>query len=157
MAWTSTLVRVGSLEFSTPSYLPITTFPFPPGFCCIAFFSPLSAPLESNSSKLIELCKATSFQVSSKFQAMCVVFHLFSFESLASFKNKRRTEKSEEENWYFLLLLLHFFELRLWSKQFATLWGEGFCCSQKNVCIFYKWFFFLVLFARSSHQHMFLR
>jgi hypothetical protein len=46
------------------------------------------------------------FQASSKFQAMCVVFHLFSFESLASFKNKRRTGKSEEENWYFLKLQL---------------------------------------------------
>jgi hypothetical protein len=33
------------------------------------------------------------FQASSKFQAMCVVFHLFSFKSLASFKNKRSREK----------------------------------------------------------------
>jgi hypothetical protein len=71
MGWTSTLVSVGSLEFSTPSYLPITTFPLPPGFCCIAFFSPLSASFERNSSELVELCNATSFQVSSKFQAMC--------------------------------------------------------------------------------------
>ncbi len=119
------------------AYPPINTPPFHPDFCCIAFFSPMLAPLERNSSKLVELCKCTSFQVSSKFQAMCVGFHLFSFESLESFKNKRRTEKSEDENWYFLLLLLllHVFELPLWSKKFATLWGEGFCCSQKNVCI----------------------
>ncbi|KAH8950311.1 hypothetical protein BDL97_10G078400 [Sphagnum fallax] len=65
MGLTSTLVKVGSREFSTPSsYPPINTSPFRPVFCCIAFFSPLSAPLERNS-KLVELCKSTSFQVSS--------------------------------------------------------------------------------------------
>jgi hypothetical protein len=77
MGWTSTLVRMGSLEFITPSYLPITTFPFPRSLCCIAFFSPLSAPSERSSSKFVELCNFTSFQVSSKFQAMCVVVSIF--------------------------------------------------------------------------------
>ncbi|CAM6064840.1 unnamed protein product [Sphagnum tenellum] len=74
MGLTSTLVKVGSREFSTPSsYPPINTSPFRPVFCCMAFFSPLSAPLERSSSKLVQLCKSTSFQVSSKFQAMCLV------------------------------------------------------------------------------------
>jgi hypothetical protein len=46
--------------------------------------------------ELLQTCRALQvylFQASSKFQATCVVFHLFSFESLASFKNKRSTEK----------------------------------------------------------------
>jgi len=155
MGWTSTLVRVGSLEFSTPSYLPITTFPFPLGFRCIAFFSPLLAPFERNSSNLVELCNANSFQVSSKFQAMCVVFHLFSFESLASFKNKRRTEKSEEENWYFLLL--HFFTSSLVKKNCNTSRRGFLLLTEKRMHFFEKMVIFVVLFARSSHQHMFLR
>jgi hypothetical protein len=83
------------------------------------------------------------FQVSSK---PCVwLFHFFSFESLASFKNKRRTGKSEEENSYFLLL--HFFTSSLVKKICNTL-RRGICRSQKNVCVVKNQsFFFLVLFT----------
>jgi hypothetical protein len=98
---------VGSLEFSTPSYPPIKHLPSALFFYVASRFSHHSrrhwkgAPPNLSSFASLPLFK---FQVSSK---PCVwLFHLFSFESLASFKNKRRTEKSEEENSYFLLLLL---------------------------------------------------
>jgi hypothetical protein len=157
MGWTSTPVRVGSLEFSTPSYLPISTFPFPLIFVVASHFSHhcrrhwKGAPPNLSSFASLPLFK---FQVSSK---PCVwLFHLFSFESLASFKNERRTEKSEEENWYFLLLLLHFFFTSSLVKKICNTLRRGICCSQKNICVLKNQsFFFLVLFARSSHQHTF--
>ncbi len=93
MGWMSTVVRVGSLGFSTPSYLPITTFPFPPVFMSDCIFLTTVGTIEE---ELLQSCRALQvylFQASSKFQAMCMVFHLFSFESLASFKNKSVQKK----------------------------------------------------------------
>jgi len=147
----STLVRVGSLEFSTPSYLPINTFPSPPFFDASHFSHRYrrhwnGAPPNLSSFASLPLFK---FQVSSK---PCVwLFHLFSFESLASFKNKRRTDKSEERTDIFF-----FFFTSSLVKKICNTSRRGICCSQKNVCVVKNQsFFLLVLFARSSHQHMF--
>ncbi len=56
-------------------------------FYCIAFFSPTVAAIGKDlSSKLVELCKCVpSFQVSSKFQAMCVVVSFLFFAKFSNF------------------------------------------------------------------------
>jgi hypothetical protein len=158
MGWTSALVKVGSRKSSTPSYLPITTFPFP--HCLFFVASHFShhcrrhwkggTPPNLSSLKCVPLFK---FQVSSK---PCVwLFHLFSFQSLASFKE----QEEDGKKWRRQLIFSSSSSL-LWTsslvKKICNSLRRGICCSQKNVCVVKNQaFFFLVLFARSSHQHMF--
>jgi hypothetical protein len=65
-------LKLGSREFSTPSYPPINTSPFRPVCCCMAFFSLLSAPLERSSSYNV-LAIADSMHISVRFHISIVI------------------------------------------------------------------------------------
>ncbi len=137
-----------------PTYKHIS---LPPCFFFFLLHRVFLTTLGAVGKELLQTCRALQVYLFFKFQVSsnpCVwSFHLFSFKILASFKNKRRTEKSEEENSYFFLLLLHFVSCQKKLQYFEArdlLFTEKRMRCKKSIVSFY-----LVLFARSSHQHMF--